>query len=132
MNEIDKYQKQELTWDNKPVRNTEDEVVTILAPMFAMFAATKVDSNTVAAYVMMLRNVEPTVLRAAVLQAMNVCKFLPTVAEIREQIGTREPGPSSHVDPTKLKDVPQRMYRLSPEEDRRQRMATLRRSGGGH
>jgi hypothetical protein len=131
MNEIDKYQKQELTWDNKPVRNTEDEVVTILAPMFAMFAATKVDGNTVDAYVMMLRNVDPAVLRPAVLKAMDTCKFLPTVADIREHIAaTVLPGPSSHVDPKQLKDVPSTMFRLDPEEDKRQRMNQLRRTQG--
>jgi hypothetical protein len=133
MNEIDKYQKNELTWDGKPVRNTEDEVVAILAPMFAMFAAAKADGNTVDAYVMMLRNVDPAVLRPAVLKAMNTCKFLPTVADIREHIeATVLPGPSSHVDPKQMKPVPQKMFRLSDEEDRRERMARLRRSAGGH
>jgi hypothetical protein len=132
MNEIDKYQKQELTWDNKPVRNTEDEVVAILAPMFAMFAATKVDGNTVDAYVMMLRNVDPAVLRPAVLKAMDTCKFLPTVAEIREYIAANVlPGPNASTPKAQMeKPIPQKMFRLDPEEDKKQRMAQLKRTRG--
>jgi hypothetical protein len=132
MNEIDKHQKQELTWDNKPVRNTVEEVVTILAPMFAMFSTSKVDDNTVDAYVMMLRNVDPDVLRPAVLQAMNTCKFLPTVAEIREYIAANVlPGPNASTPKAQMeKPIPQKMFRLPDEEDKKQRMARLKRTRG--
>ncbi|MCC7196412.1 MAG: hypothetical protein IT356_12735 [Gemmatimonadaceae bacterium] len=128
MNEIDKYQTQELAWNNKPVRSTDEQIVTILGPMFALFPQTKADKNTVAVYVMMLRDLDPQTLAAAVLKAMNTCKFLPTVAEIREQLESRAPGPRSDVDPRQLKPVPSQMFRLDEEEDRRQRMERLRQT----
>lgn len=130
MNEIDRYEKQELAWNNKPVRSTDEQIVTILGPMFALFPQTKADKNTVAVYVMMLRDLDPQALAAAVLKAMNVCKFLPTVAEIREQLETRAPGPRNDVDPRQLKPVPSQMFRLDEDEDRRQRMARLAQTKG--
>lgn len=130
MNEIDRYEKQELAWNNKPVRSTDEQIVTILGPMFALFPQTKADKNTVAVYVMMLRDLDPQTLAAAVLKAMNTCKFLPTVAEIREQLETRAPGPRNDVDPRQLKPVPSQMFRLDEDEDRRQRMARLAQTKG--
>lgn len=128
MDAIEKAGKQELAWNNKPVRISDEDIVTILGPMFALFPQTKADKSTVGVYVMMLRDLDPETLAQAVLKAMNTCKFLPTVAEIREQIETRAPGPRTDVDATKLKPVPTRMFRLDPEEDRRQRMNQLRRT----
>lgn len=129
MEEIEKAGKQELAWNGKRVRSTDEEIITILAPMFALFPQTKADKSTVAVYVMMLRDLDPQVLAAAVLKAMNTCKFLPTVAEIREQIDSRPPGPRSESSESlPLRPTPQRMFRLDPEEDRRQRMAQLRRT----
>ena len=130
MNEIVRSEKQELAWNNKPVRSTDEQIVTILGPMFALFPQTKADKNTVAVYVMMLRDLDPQTLAAAVLKAMNTCKFLPTVAEIREQLETRAPGPRSDVDPRQLKPVPSQMFRLDEDEDRRQRMARLAQTKG--
>jgi len=130
VNEIVRSEKQELAWNNKPVRSTDEQIVTILGPMFALFPQTKADKNTVAVYVMMLRDVDPQTLAAAVLKAMNTCKFLPTVAEIREQLETRAPGPRSDVDPRQLKPVPSQMFRLDEDEDRRQRMARLAQTKG--
>lgn len=130
MDNIEKVEKQELAWNGRRVRSTDDEIIRILAPMFALFPQTKADKNTVAVYVMMLRDVTPDVLADAVLMAMNTCKFLPTVAEIREQIDSRAPGPRNDVDLHTLKPVPGKMFRLEPEEDRRQRMERLRRTKG--
>ena len=130
MNEIVRSEKQELAWNNKPVRSTDEQIVTILGPIYALFPQTKADKNTVAVYVMMLRDVDPQTLAAAVLKAMNTCKFLPTVAEIREQLETRAPGPRSDVDPRQLKPVPSQMFRLDEDEDRRQRMARLAQTKG--
>ncbi len=128
MNEIVKGGKQELAWNKKPVRSTDEQIVICLAPMFALFPQTKADKDTVSVYVMMLRDIEPQALASAVLKAMGVCKFLPTVAEIREQLEVQTPGPRNDVDPRKLKPIPTEMFRLDPEEDRRQRMAQLRRT----
>ena len=42
----------------------------------------------------------------------------------------RIPGPRSEIDWSKRKPVPQNMYHLDPEEDKRQRMARLARTKG--
>ncbi len=130
MNEIEKYGRQELAWNGKSVQASDEEIVKILAPMFASFPQTKADKNTVDNYVSMLRDIAPDALAAAVLRVKATCKFFPTIAEIRDaaEIGKREPGPRSDVDPTKLKDVPRKMFRLDPEEDRRQRMERLKQT----
>lgn len=130
MDSIEKVQKQELAWNGRRVRSTDDEIIRILAPMFALFPQTKADKNTVAVYVMMLRDVAPETLASAVLRAMNTCKFLPTVAEIREQIEARTPGPRNDADPSMLPDIPSKMFRLDDDEDRRQRLERLRQTKG--
>lgn len=130
MDNIEKIGKQELAWNGRRVRSTDDEIIRILAPMFTLFPQTKADKNTVGIYVMMLRDVAPDVLANAVLKAMNTCKFLPTVAEIREQIDSRAPGPRSDVDPAELPSIPNKMFRLDPEEDKRQRLERLRMTKG--
>src|SRR4051812_34193980 len=112
MDAIERAGKQELTWNGKPVRNTEEEVTVILAPMFVLFPNTNADDSTFEVYVRMLRDIDPQLLADAVLKAMNTCKFLPTVADIREHLETRAPGPRSDVDPKKLKPVPTKMFRL--------------------
>jgi hypothetical protein len=125
MGSIEKADKQELAWNGKPVRNSKEEVEVILGPMFALFPQTGADKNTVAVYVKMLRDIDPQTLADAVLKAMNSCKFLPTVAEIREQIPVRAPGPHSEVE---RGPVPVKMHRLDPDEDRRQRMERLKQT----
>lgn len=130
MNEIEKIGSQELAWNGKPVRNTEAEVTAILAPMFALFPNTAADGSTFEIYVRMLRDVDRETLAVAVLQAMNTCKFLPTVAEIREFIPQRGAGPHSDVDPATLPPIPAKMFRLDPDEDRRQRLERLRQTKG--
>ncbi len=128
MDEIIKSEAQQLAWNGKPVRSTDEQILVCLAPMFALFPQTKADKNTVAAYVMMLRDIEPQVLSAAIFKAMNACKFLPTVAEIREQLGIQMPGPRNDVDPRTLPPVPHKMFRLPDEEDRQQRLERLRQT----
>jgi hypothetical protein len=130
MNEIEKASKQELAWNKKPVRITEEEATAILGPMFAAFPNTNADDATFEIYIKMLRDLDPETLAQAVLKAMNTCKFLPTVAEIREQIETRAPGPWSDVDMKALPPLRLKYHRLDPEEDKRQRMAQLRRTQG--
>lgn len=130
MDNIEKIDKHELAWNGRRVKSTEDEIIRILGPMFALFPQTKADKNTVAVYVMMLRDVAPDRLADAVLKAMNTCKFLPTVAEIREHLESHPPGPRNDVDPMTLPDIPIEMFRLDDEEDRRQRLERLRQTKG--
>lgn len=128
MNEIEKVEMQELAWNGKCVRSTDEQIVEIIGPMFALFGGSKSSKEMVAAYVMMLRDVAPDKLSDAVLKAMNSCKFLPTVADIREQLESHPPGPRNDVDPMLLPDIPRKMFRLDPEEDLRQRLERLRQT----
>lgn len=133
MNEIQKAGKQELAWNGKRVLSSDEEIVRILAPMFASFPNTKADGITVDNYVQMLCDIAPDALAAAVLHVKATCKFLPTIAEIREAAqvdNKREPGPRNDIDPATLPSVPPKFFRLSDEEDRRQRMEQLRRTKG--
>lgn len=130
MNEIIKAAKAELTYDGKRVRSTDEEIMMALAPMFATYDNAKVTEEKVNVYKMLLRDIAPDVLMRAVLEAMKVCKFLPTPADIRGQIEQRAPGPRNDVDPTTLPDIPQKMFRLGDEDDRRERMTRLRRTKG--
>ena len=128
MNAIEKVNQQELAWNGKPVRSTEEELTAILTPMFAMFPNTNADAATFAGYVKMLRDLDPHTLGDAVAKAINTCKFLPTVAEIREQIEARPPGPRSEVQPEQRRAIPVKMFHLDPDEDRRQRLERLRQT----
>lgn len=130
MNEIEKVCKQELAWNGKRIKSSDEEIVRILAPVFASFPQTKADKNTVDNYVMMLRDIAPDVLADAVLRVKATCKFFPTIAEIREQAegSKREPGPRNDVDPSTLPDIPTKFFRLPDDEDRRQRLERLRQT----
>lgn len=130
MNEIEKVGEKQLAWNGKSVKSSEEQIVRILAPMFAAFPQTKADKFTIDAYVMMLQDIAPERLAEAVRKAMANCKFLPTIAEIREQIESRLPGPRNDVDPMAIPDIPTKMFRLDDEEDRRQRLERLRQTRG--
>lgn len=130
MDGIKIFEKAELAWNGRTVKATDEEIIQILGPMFALFSSGKVTSEMVGAYVMMLRDVAPERLAAAVLKSMNTCKFLPTIADIREHLEARAPGPCHDVDPRTLPDVPANMYHLDPEEDKRRRMERLHQTKG--
>lgn len=125
--------KIERTWDNKRVRTSREQLVKALAPMFAMFPNLDMGDETFSAYYMMLCDLDPDKLAVAVVKACQAHEYpthLITVAAIRKAYDAdqRTPGPRSDVDPATRKPVPQKMFRLDPEEDRRQRMAQLRRT----
>lgn len=72
-------------WNGERVRNTPEEVMRILMPMFGLFPQMKVEEATMALYIDMLRDISPERLERAVKRSMAECKFLPTVADIRER-----------------------------------------------
>jgi hypothetical protein len=133
-NEIVRQDNSIRTWDNKRVRTSREELVAALAPMFVAFPNLEMSDETFAAYYMMLSDLDANRLAAAVVRACQAHEYpthLITVAAIRKAYGgEREPGPSSHADPKKMKPVPSVMYRPSPEEDREARRKQLARSGG--
>lgn len=125
----------ERTFNGKRVRTTKEELGRILAPMFAAFPGLTMSADTFGAYHMMLADLDPAKLAVAVINACGAHKYptqLVTVAAIREAYEgeRREPGPRTDVDPHTLKDIPQVMYRLPEDEDRRQRLERLRMTKG--
>lgn len=134
-NEIEKYEQQPIARaaNGKPVRTSKEQLSVALAPMFATFPSLEMRADTFNAYYMMLCDLEPDKLAAAVIVACQQHEYptqLITIAAIRKayEAEQRPPGPSSDVDPTKLKPIPTKMFRLPEDEDRRQRMAQLRRT----
>lgn len=132
-NEIVKQSNALRTWDDKPVRTSKEQLLAALAPMFLAFPGLEMSDETFNAYYMMLSDLNPDKLVRAVLLACRAHEYptqLVTVAAIRKAYEgeRREPGPRNDVDPHTLPDIPQKMFRLDPEEDRRQRLERLRQT----
>lgn len=114
-------------------RSTDGEIIMALAPLYVAYPNSKPTDELIDFYKKMLCDIEPAALARAVLAAVKVCKFMPTVADIREHLTQdveRAPGPRNDVDPATLPDIPKKMFRLDPEEDKKQRMDQLRRTQG--
>lgn len=62
-----------------------DEMEFVLSQLFSAYANAKIDEGTVAVYLRLLRDIPPAELQTVVDQCVAECKFLPTVAEIRER-----------------------------------------------
>lgn len=65
-----------------------DEMEFVLAQLFSAYANAKIDEGLVAVYMRLLADIPPADLQAVVDQAIAECKFLPTVAELRERYHT--------------------------------------------
>ncbi len=59
-------------------------VTSILRQLFAAYPNTAVTPETVAMYVRLLSDIPPADLQTVVDQAVATCKFLPTIAELRD------------------------------------------------
>lgn len=65
---------------------TPNKAKAILAQMFAVYANAKgIEAGTVAVYLRLLQDIPPHELQIVVDQCLAECKFLPTIAEIRER-----------------------------------------------
>lgn len=125
------------TWDGKRIHTSREQCVKALAPMFVAFPNLEMSDETFNAYYMMLADLDPDKLAAAVVKACQAHEYpthLITVAAIRKAaaIDERIPGPRSEgtLDLSRLQ--PSKMFRLSPEEDKRERMERLRRTKDWH
>lgn len=135
---IVKYKKQEeieKAWNGKAIHTTKEELARVLAPMFATFPGLVMSAETFNAYYMLLGDLDPNKLAAAVIRACQAHEYptqLVTVAAIRKAYEgeQRAPGPRNDVDPAMLPDIPRKMFRLDDDEDRRQRMERLRMTKG--
>ena len=61
-------------------------VGSILKQLFAAYPNAQVTPETVAVYMRLLRDIQPEDLQVTVDQAIATCKFLPTVAELRDTL----------------------------------------------
>lgn len=135
-NEITRAQGNALqTWDGKRVRTSKEDLLKALAPMFVAFPGLEMSNETFSAYYMMLADLEPNKLAVAILRACQAHEYpthLVTVAAIRKAYEGEQqaPGPRNDVDPRTLKAIPTEMFRLDPDEDRRQRLERLRQTKG--
>lgn len=59
---------------------------SILKQLFAAFPNTQISEGTVAVYLRLLSDIPPEALQVAVDQAIATCRFLPTVAELRDTL----------------------------------------------
>lgn len=57
----------------------------VLSQLFSAYANAKVDEGTTAVYIRLLADIPPADLQTVIDQCIAECKFLPTVAEIRER-----------------------------------------------
>jgi hypothetical protein len=114
----------------RKAKSTDEQILMALGPLFVAFPNGKATEETLNLYKMMLRDIEPDALVHAVLEAIRVCKFFPTIAEIREHVAVASlPGPKSQVSQAQLdKPIPEKMFRLDPQEDRAQRLERLRQT----
>ncbi len=133
-NEIEKHNGQgqiERAWNDKAIRTSKAELSHALASIFATFPGLEMSAETFNAYYMMLCELDPNKLAGAVMRACQAHEYptqLVTVAAIRKAYESerRAPEARNDVDMRELKPVPQKMFRLSDEEDRRQRLERLR------
>lgn len=105
-------------WNGQPVRNTFDEVAAILRPMLALYPQTPVEAETLAVYIDMLRDIEPDRLAESVRQCMSECKWLPTVADIRERYEEMRQvtPPRITIDDRPELNPNAKLYRETPQE----------------
>lgn len=128
--ELELYEDKSLAFNGRKAKATDEEITKALAPVPIAFPQVKADDEWLNLHCMMLRDLDPNVLARAVRAAIATSDFPPTIAAIRKHAEgeQRPPGPRNDVDPRTLPDIPQRMFRLPEEEDRRARMAQLRRT----
>lgn len=116
-------------YNGRPAQSTDDEVMRAIAPIFVAFPQIRMTDELMRYHCLMLRDISPDVLSRAVLDALAEAEFPPTVGTIRKQLPEkRPPEANSNVDWDDLPPVPPggfKMFRLSHEEDRRQRMERL-------
>lgn len=62
-----------------------EEIGFVLGQLFSAYAHAKIDEGLSAVYIRLLADIPPGDLQATVDQCIAECKFLPTVAEIRER-----------------------------------------------
>jgi hypothetical protein len=65
-----------------------DNTLTVLKQLFACYPNTEVNKHATLMYVRLLQDIDPADLQTVVDQAVATCKFLPTIAELRDMYHT--------------------------------------------
>lgn len=127
---LEPYEKKELAFNGRKAKSSDAEILLALGPIYVAWPKFRRDTEFVNLLCLMLRDIPADKLAAAVMNVVATSKFEPTIAAIREAYEgeRRSPLASSDVDPHTLPDIPSKMFRLPPDEDKAQRMERLRQT----
>lgn len=121
--------------NGRRIRTSKEQLWKALAPMFAAFPGMdEMSDEALNVYWLLLCDIDAVTLAKSILDACGTHEYPThwiTVAVIREQLpDKREPGPRSESEDNYILPPPPpggyKMFRLSAEEDKRQRMELLR------
>jgi hypothetical protein len=129
-NGIAPYEEQPLAFNGRKAKTTDTEIVLALAPVYVAWPDFRKDKEWVNLLCSYLRDIPIHKLVKVVATVVETSKFMPTVAHFREafEIVSRPPLASNDVDPHTLPDIPNKMFRLPPDEDKAERMERLRQT----
>lgn len=92
--------------------NNQQQIVKALS-MLQIAYSTDMSKERMKLYVSMLSNVNPITLEQSVENLINRCKFLPTIAEIREECSALSAFVNAHEELPTAQDAWERVYQLA-------------------
>lgn len=92
--------------------NNQQQIVKALS-MLQLAYSTDMSVERMKLYVTMLGNVNPVTLEQAVANLINKCKFLPTIAEIREECSALSAYVNAHDELPTAQDAWERVYQVA-------------------
>lgn len=92
--------------------NNQQQIVKALS-MLQLAYSTDMSKERMKLYVSMLSNVNPITLEQSVENLINRCKFLPTIAEIREECSALSAFVNAHEELPTAQDAWERVYQVA-------------------
>lgn len=92
--------------------NNQQQIVKALS-MLQLAYSTDMSKERMKLYVSMLSNVNPITLEQSVANLINRCKFLPTIAEIREECSALSAFVNAHEELPTAQDAWERVYQVA-------------------
>ena len=92
--------------------NNQQQIVKALS-MLQIAYSTDMSKERMKLYVSMLSNVNPITLEQSVANLINKCKFLPTIAEIREECSALSAFVNAHEELPTAQDAWERVYQVA-------------------
>lgn len=92
--------------------NNQQQIVKALS-MLQIAYSTDMSKERMKLYVSMLSNVNPITLEQSVANLINRCKFLPTIAEIREECSALSAFVNAHEELPTAQDAWERVYQVA-------------------